>query len=98
MSTPRDWHIVSYDVRDPKRLKRVFKLMKGYGERVQYSVFRVRASSLQLERMRWELEEILQPEDDLLVVHLCNGCAQRVKVRNQDKAWPPDDPSFKVIG
>ena len=37
-------YIVVYDISDPKRLRRVFKLMKGYGEWVQLSVFQCRLS------------------------------------------------------
>lgn len=32
-------YLVAYDVRDPRRLRKVFKIMKSYGEALQYSVF-----------------------------------------------------------
>jgi CRISPR-associated protein Cas2 len=32
-------YLVAYDIRDPKRLREVFTVMKGFGEHVQYSVF-----------------------------------------------------------
>ena len=35
----RNAYIVSYDISDPKRLRKVFKAMKGFGEHLQYSVF-----------------------------------------------------------
>ena len=31
--------LVTYDVADEKRLRLVFKMLRGYGEHVQYSVF-----------------------------------------------------------
>lgn len=31
--------VVSYDIKNDKRRRKVMKLMEGYGERVQYSVF-----------------------------------------------------------
>lgn len=37
-------YIVTYDIRDPKRWRRVFKIMNGYGEWVQLSVFQCRMS------------------------------------------------------
>ena len=37
-------YIVVYDIGDPKRWRRVFKLMRGYGEWVQLSVFQCRMS------------------------------------------------------
>jgi CRISPR-associated protein Cas2 len=35
----RTRYIVSYDICDPKRLRLVHKVMLGYGEPLQYSVF-----------------------------------------------------------
>jgi CRISPR-associated protein Cas2 len=32
-------YLVCYDIRDPKRWRRVFKVMKAHGEHWQYSVF-----------------------------------------------------------
>jgi CRISPR-associated protein Cas2 len=32
-------YLVAYDIRDPRRLREVFRIMKSYGEHVQYSVF-----------------------------------------------------------
>ena len=33
-------YVVSYDIMDPKRLHRVHKTMKGFGDPIHYSVFR----------------------------------------------------------
>ncbi len=32
-------YLVSYDICDPKRLRRVAKILEGFGTRLQYSVF-----------------------------------------------------------
>src|SRR5437868_2121575 len=47
------WWLVSYDVRDPKRLRKAAKHMEGYGERIQYSVFRCWLNPRGMERLRW---------------------------------------------
>lgn len=98
MGTPRDWHLVMYDIRDPARYRKAYKVIAGYGSRVQYSVFRVRGTRLQMEELRWELERILDQQDDLLIVAICNRCADRMKHRNPDDAWPREDPSFTILG
>lgn len=36
--------IVTYDISDPKRWRRVFRLLRGYGEWLQLSVFQCRLS------------------------------------------------------
>ncbi len=57
------WHLVTYDVRDECRLRRTAKVLEGYGERLQYSVFRCSLSARQLERLRWELGREMTDED-----------------------------------
>lgn len=39
MSANRRRYVVAYDIREPGRLRRVHKTMKGFGEPLQYSVF-----------------------------------------------------------
>ena len=35
----RTTYLVCYDICDDKRLKKVFKVMRNYGDHLQYSVF-----------------------------------------------------------
>ena len=49
------WYLIAYDVREPTRLREVAKHIEGYGERLQFSVFRCRLTERELERLRWEL-------------------------------------------
>lgn len=96
MADRKRWHLVTYDVRDPKRLRRVYRLLRGYGEHLQYSVFRVRLGPVQFQRMRWELERLLEKEDDLLVIPLCPRCAGRVECRSERTNWE-EEPLFQII-
>jgi len=89
------WYLVGYDVRDPERLRRVSTLLNGYGERVQYSVFRCRLSDVQKERMLWELARLMWPEDSLVVVPLCRGCYGRIEIKGCAE-WA-DDPNIVVL-
>jgi CRISPR-associated protein Cas2 len=93
----RHWYLVSYDIRSAKRWRAAYKLLCGHGERVQYSLFRCRLTRTELEALRWELEQVLAEEDDLLVIHLCPRCAGGVEVRNADEDWNQPGPRFKVL-
>jgi CRISPR-associated protein Cas2 len=65
----RQTYIVSYDISDPRRLRKVFKLMKGYGEHVQLSVFRCELTHRLLVELRARLAgEINHGEDQVLFV------------------------------
>ena len=93
----RLWYLVSYDIRDPSRYRRGHKLIKGYGEAVQYSVFRCRLSRRQLAALRWELAKILDEEDSLLIVGLCGQCVQRIHAYNRKEEWAGGNEGFAVI-
>lgn len=67
----RNRYVVSYDISDAKRLRRVHRLMRGYGTPLQYSVFQCDLS--QSERIL--LIEALTPiihhrEDQVMLINL----------------------------
>jgi CRISPR-associated protein Cas2 len=65
----RQTYIVSYDVCDPKRLRRVFKLLRGWGDHLQLSVFQCELNPRELVELRTELCRIIhQGEDQVLFV------------------------------
>ena len=97
MAENKMWHLVCYDIRDPKRWRRCFKLLKGYGVNLQYSIFRCYLSRRQLEQMRWELEKELAPEDSLMIAALCSGCVSRVVARNTHVEWIEQISQFRVV-
>jgi CRISPR-associated protein Cas2 len=67
----RTSYLVCYDICDDKRLRRVFKVMRGYGDHLQYSVFECQLTSLDLVRLRSELSGIIHhDEDQVLFVNL----------------------------
>lgn len=65
----RSTFLVCYDVTDGKRLRRVLRTVRGFGDALQYSVFACELSPG--ERVLLEealLEEIDQREDRVLIV------------------------------
>jgi CRISPR-associated protein Cas2 len=92
------WRLVAYDIRDPARWRKVYKIMRGAGERVQYSLFRCRLDSRDIERLRWRLSRVMAPDDSLLVVDLCPTCASNVIARNHVEGWETLPPTFRIIG
>jgi CRISPR-associated protein Cas2 len=62
---------VCYDIRDPKRLRRVHRLMKAYGEAWQYSVFFCTLRAIDRVRLENAARELLNlKEDQVLIVDL----------------------------
>jgi CRISPR-associated protein Cas2 len=97
MPGSKEWWLIAYDVRDPKRLRRVAKHLEGFGTRMQYSLFRARLTRREAERLRWELIEITEKEDDLLLLPLTQSCLDRLWQRNNADEWTTDqEPCFIV--
>ena len=95
----KHWHLVAYDVRDPKRLRKVAHQLEAYGTRIQYSIFRCRLNELALEKLHWELVKIMAEEDDLLIIPLCTRCASKVPEHSSgDRTdWTSGPTSFGII-
>ncbi len=65
----RQVYMVTYDISDPKRLRKVFKLMQGYGEHLQLSVFRCELNPRELLELKARLSDrIHHTEDQVLFV------------------------------
>lgn len=68
---PRTRFLVSYDISDPKRLRKVARLLEGFGTRLQYSVFECALDGLRLAELKSELHPVLNfSEDQVLFVSL----------------------------
>lgn len=69
---PRDsgdhLYIVTYDVRDPKRWRRVFKAMTGRGEWLQLSVFQCRLSRRAAAELTATLSGLIKLDEDHVVI------------------------------
>lgn len=61
-------YIVAYDISDSKRWRRIFKIMNGYGEWLQLSVFQCRLSPRRHAEMIQLLDGIIHHDDDHIVV------------------------------
>lgn len=84
--------IVAYDIRDPRRLIRVAKVMKDYGARVQKSVFEVRVNDKRFAEMKRRVEEkINEEEDGVKYFPLCEKCAGTVEIIGQGVFVDPDE-------
>ncbi len=78
----RQFVVVSYDIPDDRRRGKVCRLLKDFGERVQYSVFECRLRPRELARLQERLRPLLVPkEDDVRFYRLCEAC------RRKAEAW-----------
>jgi CRISPR-associated protein Cas2 len=67
----RATYLVCYDIADEKRLRKVFRIIRGYGDHLQYSVFECQMSPTDLVMCRGELSAAIHHEEDqVLFIHL----------------------------
>lgn len=61
-------YLVTYDIRNDKRLRRVLKTMRGFGQHLQYSVFRCELSTANKVRLKAALTEIIDHHADQVLI------------------------------
>jgi CRISPR-associated protein Cas2 len=67
----RNTILVSYDICDDARLRKVFKTMRDFGDHLQYSLFECQFTPSDLARCRAALAEIVKHnEDQVLFIDL----------------------------
>lgn len=81
MKTPRFW-MLSYDIADPRRLRRVAKAALRHGERVQKSLYQCTLSAEQFKIFRSELQRLHHPEEDRLMLRpVCRHCREQTRTQ-----------------
>jgi CRISPR-associated protein Cas2 len=80
-------YIVTYDISDDKRWRRVFRLMRGYGRWLQLSVFQCRLTARRRAEMALRLEAAMHMKDDHVII-LDLGPADAVDLRVESLGKP----------
>ncbi len=73
-------YIVAYDISEPKRWRRIYNVMKGYGHWLQLSVFQCRLAARRREELTTRLEGLIKPKEDHILI-MDMGPADKVTPR-----------------
>jgi len=80
----RNYVLVSYDIADPKRLRKVFMTLRGNGDGFQDSVFICQLSAKEEMMLRIKLEDIINSnEDQVVMIRL--GSINKENISNPEK-------------
>ena len=75
------FYVVAYDTPSTKRRTRLFKAMKGFGVRTQFSLFECELDDREFPRMMKAIVGIVSvAEDNVKVYALCRGCLKGIHV------------------
>jgi CRISPR-associated protein Cas2 len=64
----RNVWVISYDIAEPKRWRKIYRVMCGHGDPLQYSVFRCELSAIELHRLKESLWPILNSAEDRMMI------------------------------
>lgn len=74
--------LVCYDIADPKRLQRVYKIAKEYGTPIQYSVSLAMLNDRQLETLLNDFRETINHRADDVRIYTLSQPAWLVRMGN----------------
>jgi len=87
--------VVAYDIPDDKRRTRVHKLLKGFGNWTEYSLFECWLTKKEMLQLREKLDRHLNGERDRVRIYsVCANCV--AKVETVGLAAPLEETSYLV--
>ncbi|NNM55355.1 MAG: CRISPR-associated endonuclease Cas2 [Spirochaetales bacterium] len=72
--------IIAYDIRHPKRLRRIAKICEKNGRRLQKSIFEAMVTKESFPFLKARLERIMAPNDSICYLELCAADQNEIEV------------------
>src|SRR6266487_6514284 len=73
-------YVVAYDIPDDKRRTKIHKILKGFGQWTEFSLFECFLTKKELLQMRAKLDKYLDPRKDRVRIYLlCDACLPRIE-------------------
>jgi CRISPR-associated protein Cas2 len=72
--------VITYDIVEDKRRTKIHKVLKSYGQWMQFSVFECELTESQYAKLRSRLSKLIKPEQDSIRFYfLCACCKDKVE-------------------
>ena len=72
--------VISYDISEDRRRTRIHKILKSYGQWMQFSLFECELTDVQYTKLRSRLSKLIKPsEDSIRFYFLCGGCHPKIE-------------------
>ncbi len=89
------FYVVAYDISDDGRRTKVHKVLSGFGQWTQYSLFECFLTPKERVLLRDKLDRVLEPEEDSVRFYpLCEACVGKVQTVGGPK--PEERVAFVV--
>lgn len=88
-------YLVVYDICDEKRLNRVARILKDYGDRVQKSKFELEIRPLTLLEILARAKKVIEPgEDGIKYIPLCEKCQAKTEIIGKGRRIDQDEEFY----
>lgn len=72
--------VITYDISEDKRRTKIHKVLKSYGQWMQFSVFECALTKTEYVRLRERLNKLIRAEEDSIRFYfLCECCHHKVE-------------------
>ena len=89
------FYVVAYDIPSDKHRNKVHKVLSGFGQWTQYSLFELWLSDKEMVLLQNKLEKVINPKTDSLRFYpLCENCLKEVETIG---APPPQEPKLFMV-
>ncbi len=85
-STDKKFIVAAYDVVKNKPRVKLMKLLKGYGEHVQKSVFECMLTDEQIERLKQHIKRLIDLDEDSVRLYVVPG-VQRIALIGRGEVY-----------
>jgi CRISPR-associated protein Cas2 len=91
----RQLYVVAYDIPSDRRRTKVHKILSGFGEWTQYSLFELFLSEKERILLISKLQPVLDPQEDSVRFYpLCAACVKRVETIGSE---PPQEHKLVLV-
>jgi CRISPR-associated protein Cas2 len=88
-------YVIAYDIPNDRRRTKVHKVLSGFGEWTQFSLFECHLTPKQLLQLRHRLDQLLNPEEDSVrFYYICERCVAKAQTVG---SAPPEDKRLYVV-
>ena len=90
-------YFIVYDIANARRLNRVAKILKDYGQRIQKSKFEANLEPAELKALQQRIGRIIDPQEDgVKYFPLCEKCFVKTEIFGKGRR-KEHDPDFEIL-
>ena len=88
-------YVVAYDIQDDKRRTKIHKVLKGFGQWTEFSLFECFLTKKEVLQMRARLDKHLDPRSDKVRIYtICDACLGKIETVGIPE--PVEDTSYLI--